>query len=369
MITHAIMQTNPLASYHAYKEEIDAAVIRVLEDGHYILGQETAAFEESFAAYIGVAYGIGVSSGTDALTIALRACGIGKGMEVITVSHTAVATVAAIELTGAEPVLVDIDLNTYTLNPAQIEAALTPRTKAIVPVHLYGHPADMTPILEIAKRYGLRVIEDCAQAHGAEYKGKRVGGFGDMAAFSFYPTKNLGAVGDAGMIVCNDATLAEAARALRQYGWKHSRLSTVPGLNSRLDELHAAILRVKLQHLDEDNAKRRHFAEIYHQRLRGTCLAIPTETAGAKHCYHQYVIRHPNRTEIQSFLTHRSISTLVHYPTPVHLQPAYHGRLRTSPQMTSTEQAASEVLSLPMYPELTEEDIEFVARQLVDYLC
>lgn len=367
MIPHAIMQTNPQASYQAHKEEIDAAIAHVLEHGHYILGEETAAFEESFAHYIGVEHGIGVGNGTDALTIALRACGIGAGTEVITVSHTAVATVAAIELTGATPVLVDIDLDTYTINPDQIESALTSRTGAIVPVHLYGHPADMTPILEIAKRYGLYVIEDCAQAHGAEYKGKKVGSFGNMAAFSFYPTKNLGAFGDAGMIICNDAILADNAQALRQYGWKHSRFSKIAGLNSRLDELQAAILRVKLRYLDENNIKRRRLAEIYNKILGKSCLMPPAEMNWAKHCYHQYVIRHPERTKIQAWLMDQSISTLVHYPMPVHLQPAYQGRTPTLASMKYTEQAASTVLSLPMYPELAEADIEVVAYQLLKY--
>ena len=251
-----ILCSNPKAQYQAHKEEIDSAIQRVLDKGWYILGDETKAFESEFAAYIGVDHGIGVGSGTEALHIALAACGIGLGDEVITVSHTAVATVAAIELAGATPVLVDIDPDYYTLNPDKLESAISPRTKAIIPVHLYGQPADLTPILEIARQHGVLLIEDCAQAHGAMYGGRRIGAWGDIACFSFYPTKNLGALGDGGMVVTNDSALAERARLLREYGWAERYVSSIPGLNSRLDEVQAAVLSVKLRFLDADNEAR-----------------------------------------------------------------------------------------------------------------
>ena len=262
-----ILCSNPKAQYLSHKDEIDAAIRRVLNGGWYILGEEVKAFEREFADYMGVSYGIGVGSGTEAIHLALACCGIGPKDEVITVSHTAAATVAAIELTGAVPVLVDIEPDFFTMDPDRLEAAITPRTKAIIPVHLYGQPADIDPVLQIAHRYHLRVIEDCAQAHGATYKNKRIGSFGDMACFSFYPTKNLGALGDAGMIVTGDKELAQKALLLRQYGWAQRYVSNLAGWNSRLDEIQAAVLRVKLRYLDEDNARRVRLAEIYEEKL------------------------------------------------------------------------------------------------------
>jgi len=256
-----ILCANPGAQYQAHKAEIDAAVARVLAGGWYILGEETRAFEAEFAAYIGVREAVGVGSGTDALQIALAACEIGAGDEVITVSHTAVATISAIEMAGATPVLVDIEPDFFTIDPAQIEAAITPRTKAIIPVHIYGQPANLDAVLEIASRHKLRVIEDCAQAHGAAFRGTRVGAHGDIACFSFYPTKNLGAIGDGGMVVTNDVALAERARLLREYGWAERYVSHISGRNSRLDELQAAILRVKLRRLDDDNQMRAQIAQ------------------------------------------------------------------------------------------------------------
>jgi len=259
---------NPLLlSYQEHKEEIDAAISRVLESGWYILGEEVRSFEKEFSKYIGVNHGIGVGNGTDAITLALKACGIGPGDEVITVSHTAVATVAAIELSGATPVLIDISPDTYTLDPDHLKEAITPKTKAVLPVHLYGHPADMDRIIPIAEEHDLYVIEDCAQSHGSIHHRKKTGSLGDIAAFSFYPTKNLGAIGDGGMVVTDDANLAEQVRLLRQYGWKERNKSSIPGLNSRLDEVQAAILRVKLQYLDSENLRRRSIANIYKQRL------------------------------------------------------------------------------------------------------
>ncbi|HEY6660259.1 MAG TPA: DegT/DnrJ/EryC1/StrS family aminotransferase, partial [Pyrinomonadaceae bacterium] len=257
-----ILCANPRAQYEAHKTAIDEAIRRVLENGRYILGEEVLAFEREFANYIGVRYAIGVGSGTEALHLALAACDIGEGDEVITVAHTAVATVAAIELSGAMPVLVDVEADYFTLDPNQLEAAITSRTKAIIPVHIYGQPSDLGAIRPIARRHGIRVIEDCAQAHGATYRERRVGSWGDVACFSFYPTKNLGAIGDAGAVTTNDPELAGKIRCLREYGWTERNVSSMPGWNSRLDELQAAILRVKLQFLEANNNERRRIASL-----------------------------------------------------------------------------------------------------------
>jgi len=357
-----ILCSNPQAQYQAHKAEIDTAILRVLDKGWYILGEETKTFESEFAAYIGVAYGIGVGSGTEALHIALAACGIGPGDEVITVSHTAVATVAAIELAGATPVLVDIEPDYFTLDPDKLESAISPRTKAIIPVHLYGQPADLAPILEIARRHGVRVIEDCAQAHGAMYGERRVGAWGDIACFSFYPTKNLGALGDGGMVVTNDAALAERARLLREYGWAERYVSHIPGWNSRLDEVQAAVLRVKLRYLDADNAMRARRAQDYDQALRGIQVIKPKRRADATHVYHLYVIRCSERDELRTWLKAHGVGVLIHYPVPIHLQPAYQGRLRGGDNLPETERAARQVLSLPMYPEVSESDLQTVVE-------
>jgi dTDP-4-amino-4,6-dideoxygalactose transaminase len=362
-----LLSSNPKANYLAHKEEIDESIARVLDSGWYILGQEVKAFEDEFSAYIGVRFGIGVGSGTEALHLALRACGIGSGDEVITVSHTAVATVAAIELCGATPVLVDIDLRTYTMDPNQMESAITKRTKAIIPVHLYGHPADMESIVAIARRHNLRVIEDCAQSHGAVYKGCKTGAWGDIAAFSFYPTKNLGAIGDGGVVVTDDSRLAERVRLLREYGWRQRYISDFSGLNSRLDELQAAILRVKLRYLDEENQKRQALAKIYDNALSATDLVLPSCVPEASHVYHQYVVRSKHRDALREFLRQQGISTLIHYPLPIHLQPAYRKRLRYVGSMVNTERAANEVFSLPMYPELTSEQACYVAKVMASW--
>jgi dTDP-4-amino-4,6-dideoxygalactose transaminase len=359
-----ILCSNPQAQYLAHKNEIDAAVSRVLNKGWYILGAEVTAFEAEFSAYVGVTYGIGVGSGTEALHLALMACGIGNGDEVVTVSHTAVATVSAIELTGASPVFVDIDPASFTLDPDKLEDAITSRTKAIVPVHLYGKPAELDPILEIARRHEVRVIEDCAQAHGAKYKGQRVGSFGDMGCFSFYPTKNLGAIGDGGMVVTDNSELAERAMLLRQYGWADRYVSSITGLNSRLDELQAAILRVKLPHLDADNAKRVGLADLYNDSLSGTRLTLPQRRGQVDHVYHLYVVRSRQRDDLQSFLKSKGVGALVHYPVPIHLQPAYLNRLRGSESLPETERAAREVLSLPIYPELSESQAQKVISEI-----
>lgn len=355
-----ILCSNPKAQYLAYKDEIDQAIQGVLDRGWYILGQEVRAFEEEFAAYIGVAQGIGVGSGTEAIHLALAACGIGPGDEVITVSHTAVATVAAINQTGATPVLVDIEPSYYTLDPNLIEKATTPRTKAILAVHLYGQAVNLQAILAIARKQGLKVIEDCAQAHGALYQGRRLGSWGDLACFSFYPTKNLGALGDGGMVVTSDPYLAGQVRLLREYGWAERYVSHIPGWNSRLDEMQAAILRVKLRYLDSDNDRRARLAQQYDRELATCGLTMPRQRPEATHVYHLYAVLAPRRDELQAFLKTRGIGALIHYPVPVHLQPAYRGGPGSGNHLPVTERVANQVLSLPLYPELSQEDIKQV---------
>ncbi len=351
---------NPRAQYEAHKAAIDDAVRRVFESGRYILGEEVLAFEREFASYLGVRQAIGVGSGTEALHLALAACGIGAGDEVITVAHTAVATVAAIELCGATPVFVDIEPDYFTVDPHQLENAITSRTRAIIPIHLYGQPADLEVISATARQYGLRVIEDCAQAHGATYRGKRVGSWGDIACFSFYPTKNLGAIGDGGTVVTNDPELAEKVRCLREYGWVERNISSVRGWNSRLDELQAAILRVKLRFLDADNNQRRRIAALYDELLGESDLILPRRRPDATHVFHLYVVRSSERDELLARLRAHGIGAMIHYPVPVHLQPAYAGRFPGSDKLPHTERVAQEILSLPIYPELTDAEIQKV---------
>ena len=351
---------NPRAQYQRHREAIDEAIARVLESGRYILGAEVEALEHELASYIGGRHAVGVGSGTEALHLALAACGIGRGDEVITVAHTAVATVAAIELAGATPVFIDIEPDYFTLDPEQLEAAVTPKTKAIVPVHIYGQPADLQPVISIAHRHGLRVIEDCAQAHGAVYRERKVGWWGDIACFSFYPTKNLGAIGDGGAITTNDSELAEKVRYLREYGWAERNVSSVPGLNSRLDELQAAILRVKLGFLDADNNRRREIAALYDELLVDSDVVLPQRREDATHVFHLYVVRSPERDDLLTRLRANDIGAAVHYPVPIHLQPAYRGRLSAN-NLTNTERIANQILSLPIYPELTDADVERIA--------
>jgi len=356
--------------YNEIKDEINEAVAHVLESGWFILGQEVEAFEEEFAGYCGLSHGIGVGSGTEALHLALLACGVGQGDEVITVPHTAVATVAAIELTGARPVFVDIDPASYTIAPDQLESRITAQTRAIVPVHLYGQAADLAPLLEIAQRHGLTVVEDCAQAHGAEYRGRRVGSFGHVACFSFYPTKNLGAYGDGGMVVTDDEVLAQKVRLLRQYGWQKRYVSSLRGLNSRLDEIQAAILRVKLRHLDEWNEARRARARLYNELLAGSEVATPTEMDYGRHVYHLYVVRCPNRAyrdELKSYLAEHGVGTAIHYPVPIHVQEAYRDLGYRQGDFPMTEACTDEILSLPMYPELREDEVREIARLVKEY--
>ena len=352
---------NPSAQYQSHKEEILEAIKRVLENGNYILGPEVAAFEQSFAAYCGADYAVGVNSGTDALILALRALNIGPGDEVITVSHTALATIAAIIASGAIPVLVDIDPVYYTMDPECFRRAITPKTKAVIPVHLYGQPADMDAILEIARTHDLFVIEDCAQATGAIYKGKRVGSIGDAGCFSFYPTKNLGAIGDGGMIVTGNARLAQRIRRLGQYGWNESRVTDEPGFNSRLDEIQAAILNIKLKNLDADNAHRKVIAQKYDEMLSKLQITPPMERPNTYHVYHLYVIACDNRDILKKSLEEREILTGVHYPVPGHRHQGYDKKCVLSEMgLPVTERMAKAILSLPMYPEISPEQLELM---------
>jgi len=373
-----IPQVNPKAGYLAHKDEIDTAIRNVLESGWYILGQEVGAFEKEFASYIGVAFGIGVASGTDALEISLRALDIGPGDLVFTVSHTAVATVAAIVRCGATPVLVDIEQATFTMNPDHLErtiksinngqSSIKGRPRAVIPVHLYGHPADVVAIMDIAQKYHLYVIEDCAQADGAEISGQKVGSFGQMAAFSFYPTKNLGAFGDGGMVVTNSQKLQQKLLALRQYGWEKRYVSSMPGINSRLDELQAAISRVKLGYLKTDNIRRRKIAKAYTQAVVKTKILAPQEAENITHVYHQYVVRIKERDSLIQHFKKNSITIAIHYPMPVHLQPAYKDRINIGKGgLPLTEKVCQEIVSLPMFPQMTDAQVERVVKVLLSW--
>ncbi len=361
-----IPQANPGASYRGLKHEIDRAVARVLESGWYILGSEGRAFEAEFAAWLGSAHAVGCANGTDALCLALRALGIGPGMAVATVSHTAVATVAAIAMVGATPVLIDIDPVHFTIDPVELANVLAhppaglPPIRAVVAVHLYGQAVDLDAILPLCAQFGVPLIEDCAQAHGATWQGQKVGSFGAIGTFSLYPTKNLGALGDGGVVVTADPALAASLGALRQYGWRQHYISDSAGVNSRLDELQAAILRVKLGHLDAHNAARQAIAGAYDTALPAH-IAPPARRPGAGHVFHQYVVRVQNRSAVQAKLRDAGIGSGVHYPMPVHAQPAYRGRIALGPAgCRASEIAAAEVLSLPMYPELTEAEIAHI---------
>jgi dTDP-4-amino-4,6-dideoxygalactose transaminase len=366
-----IPQTDPRAGYIERKDDIDAAIARVLAGGQYILGGEVEAFETAFAAWLGVGHAVGVGSGTDAIELALRACDIGPGDLVFTVSHTAVATVAAIERAGAGAVLVDIEPGRFTLDPAALERALRSpppgRPAAVLPVHLYGEPAEMEPILRLARQHGLRVIEDCAQSHGARYRGRPTGSIGDVACFSFYPTKNLGALGDAGMTATDDTALATALREVREYGWRDRYVSARTGINTRLDPIQAAILGAKLPHLAADNARRETIASRYDSGLAGLELTRPARRADATHVFHQYVIRAPaaDRDGLREHLRRAQIGTGLHYPVPVHLQPAYAGRLGEYPAgLPETTRAMHDILSLPMYPQLGEDATDRVVHEI-----
>jgi dTDP-4-amino-4,6-dideoxygalactose transaminase len=350
--------------YGKIRPELEEAVLRVLGSGRYALGPEVEAFEKDFAAYCTAGRAVAVNSGTSALHLALLAAGVAPGDEVVTVPFTFVATVASIMYTGATPVLIDIDPETYTMDPALLEGALTPRTKAIIPVHLYGHPADMDPLMEIARSRGITVIEDAAQAHGAEYRGKRVGSMGDLACFSFYPAKNLGACGEGGIVVTSNEDLASKVARMRDWGQTRKNLHELPGFNYRMTAFQGAVLRVKLAHLEDWTEARRNLSRRYNELLSSANLGLPVQRPDCRHVHHLYVVRVPSRDAVQAALSERGVYTAVHYPLPVHLQP-YYGSLGYGPgAFPVSEQAAAEVLSLPLYPEMPVEDVSEVASAL-----
>jgi len=348
------------AQYATIKTDIQQAIAQFLETGQFVLGDEVAGFEREFSRYVGADHGIAVNTGTSALHLALLAAGVGPGDEVITVPFTFVATVAAIGYTGASTVFVDIDPRSFTMDVTQLEAAITPRTKAIIPVHLYGQPADMDPILAIARKHGLIVIEDACQAHGAEYNGRRVGSLGDFACFSFYPGKNLGACGEGGMVVTSNEAHATTLRMLRDWGQAKKYHHVLRGFNYRMEGIQGAILRVKLRHLDAWTDARRSRAAEYERFLTASEIESPIEMPYAKHVYHIYAIRTPDRVELQRSLQAHGIQTGIHYPIPVHLQEAYRDLGYVSGDFPHAEKAAREVLSLPMYPELSNIQVEVV---------
>ena len=367
-MNHKIIPADPKAGYLAAQTEIDAAIKRVLLSGHYILGPELEAFEKDFSTWLGVAGTVGVANGTDALELALRAAGIGPGDKVVTVANTVTATVSAIGASGAKPVFVDVEPETMLMNLDGLEQLLTkmrdPRIKAVMPVHLYGQAVDMPRLMSLAEQHRLIVIEDSAQAHGATVGGKKTGAWGHLAAFSFYPTKNLGALGDAGAVTSNDPALLEQVRLLRQYGWRKRYVSDLPGRNSRLDEIQAAVLSVRLTRLEIENARRAQLAQQYLTALKGSRLKLPSVAEGRTHCWHQFVVRTNRRDDLRAFLEKRNIICGVLYPVPVHRQPAYHDAALSLPH---TEEACAQVLSLPLHPGLTDEMVERVAREVVNF--
>jgi dTDP-4-amino-4,6-dideoxygalactose transaminase len=347
----------------AIRPELDTAIDRVLRSGRYLFGDELDRFESAFATWCGVEYAVGVANGTDAVTIALQAVGVGPGDEVITAANTCVPTVVGIENAGAVAVLVDAEAETRTLDPSLVEAAITPRTKALLPVHLYGQCADLGALGEIATRHGLALVEDCAQAHGAEIDGRRAGSIGDAAAFSFYPTKNLGALGDGGAVVTRDAAAAERARLLRNYGERERFEHVLRGRNSRLEALQAAVLDVKLAYLDRWIDRRRAIAARYSDALAGTAVTPAREATGGRHVYHLYVVETSDRDAFRAGLADAGVETAVHYPRPIHLQPAYR-ELGEGRELPVSEQLAASVVSVPLYPELTDDEVELVCAAL-----
>jgi len=346
------------------RSEIDAAIDQVVTSGRFLSGRMLPAFEEAFAAYCAVREAVGVGSGTDAITLALEALGVGLGDEVITAANTCVATVTGIVRSGATPVLADVDSRTFTLDTESVEKAVTARTRAVVPVHLYGQCADMEALSTVARRHGLWIVEDAAHAHGAEYYGRRAGSLADAAAFSFYPTKNLGALGDAGAVLTDNPDVAEAVRLLRSHGEKERSRSVLRGTNSRLDELQAAVLLRKLDHLDEWNERRRALAALYADALGDTQILLPEEAAGRRHVYHLFATRVPDRDHLRRLLAERGIETIAHYPVPIHLQPAYGALGAPDERLRVSEELSGEVLSLPLYPGLTDAAVEQVADAL-----
>jgi dTDP-4-amino-4,6-dideoxygalactose transaminase len=356
------------AQYKSIRRDVDEAIQRVFDTTTFIMGPEVEAFEASFASYTGTRFAVGVASGTAALHLALQACGIAPGDEVITAAHTFIATAEPISNLGAVPVFADIDLDTYTVDPAQVEALIGPKTKAIIPVHLYGHPAHVEALRDIADRHGLWLIEDAAQAHAAEYEGRRIGSFGDLACFSFYPGKNLGAYGDAGAVVGSDSELISRVRTLRDHGrsskYEHVRI----GSGERLDAIQAAVLAAKLRHLDDWTTARRRHAERYRARMADLPVSLPIEAAGAKHVYHLFVIRAADRDGLLAALRRAGIGAGVHYPIPLHMQPAYRRTTYRMANLLNTELAARSVLSLPMYPELSDSQIDRVTDAVRRFL-
>lgn len=345
------------AQHDSIRKELFDTITQIIDTSSFIMGSAIKEFEPKFAEFCGCKHAIGVSSGTSALHLALWALEIGPGDEVITIPHTFIATCEAISMRGAKPVFVDIDPATYTMDVSKLEAAITPKTKAVIPVHLYGHPTDMDPLLEIARKHNLRVVEDCAQSHGAEYKGKRVGTMGDVGCFSFFPGKNMGAMGDAGAVTTNDDAIATKVNKLRNHGRLGKYEHEMVGYNERMDTLQAAILNVKLPHLNDWNELRRKHAAEYAAGLAGVDVALPTVAPDCKHVYHLFVIRHPKRDDLQAFLKEKGVATGVHYPLPLHLQPAYADLNYREGDFPATEQAAKEILSLPMYPEMTADHV------------
>jgi dTDP-4-amino-4,6-dideoxygalactose transaminase len=353
------------AQWLSIKNEISAAINAVVESQQFILGPQVQGLEEEIAKYCGTKFAVGVASGTDALLLALHAAGVGPGDEVLLPTFSFIATADSVSLLGAIPVFVDIDPSTFAIDPDQLEAKITPRTRAIVPVHLYGHPADMDPINSVAQHHNLKVIEDNAQAIGAKYKNRKTGGLGDLGCISFFPSKNLGAYGDGGMIVTNSEAYSNHLRVLRNHGSTQKYYATEQGWNSRLDEIQAAILRVKLRHLDDWGAARRKNANSYSQLLKDIPgVVTPVESPWAEHVYHQYTIRLANRNRVQSALAEQGIGTTVYYPTPMHLQPLFAKLGYHEGTLPQAEQAAKEVLSLPIYAELTSEQIHRVVAAI-----
>jgi dTDP-4-amino-4,6-dideoxygalactose transaminase len=348
------------------KQEVLAEIGQVLDGMQLFLGKNVQALESNFAAYCGTKFAIGVGSGTDALHVALRACGIGPGDEVITVSHTFIATVEAIILAGAKPVLVDIDAETYNMDPYQVEKRITDKTRAIIPVHLYGHPANMGPLLELARNYKLKVIEDACQAHGAEYEGRRTGSLGDIGCFSFYCTKNLGGYGEGGIITTSDPELAKLCRMLRDHGQNTKYYHSMIGMNARLDEIQAAVLNVKMPHLADWTEKRRSIARVYNENLPADIIK-PLEMPWARHVYHVYCVRSPNREQLREWLGKKGINCGMHYPVPVHLQDAWRNHGGEICSLPVTEKIVGEILSLPMYPEMTDEEVNYVCESIQEF--
>jgi dTDP-4-amino-4,6-dideoxygalactose transaminase len=354
--------------YKKHKKEIDKAIQKVLDNHNFVLGEELFLFEKEFAEYCGAKYCVGVASGTDALMLSLKALGVGPGDEVITVANSFIATAASISLVGAKPVLTDIDKNTYNIDVSKIEEKINKKTKVILPVHLYGRPADMDPIIALAKKYKLKILEDACQAHGAKYKNRRIGSIGDITAFSFYPVKNLGAYGEAGAITTNNSHLAEKIRMLRNHGQKVKYKHVFKGYNSRLDTIQAAVLRVKLKYLDEGNTKRRKLAELYNKLFKNMDIKTPNISEDFYSVFHLYVIEVKKRRELMNVLKKYGISTQIHYPIPIHLQIACKDLGYKKGSFKITEQCSKNTLSLPMYPELTENEVRYIASSVKKFL-